>query len=49
MDARKKPIISMLEELRLYIIDKLLYSPLKGWSADVVPSIRLKLGLLKKD
>ena len=49
VDARNKPIISMLEELRLYMIDKLFHSPLKGWSNDVSPAIGLKLNELKRD
>ena len=49
VDARKKPIISMLEELRMYMMEKLFKSPQRLWSSEVSPAIRLKLEILKRD
>ena len=48
VDARRKPIISMLEELRLYMMDKLYKAKQRGWTHDVSPAIRLKINELKK-
>ena len=47
VDARHKPIITMLEELRLYMMEKLFKSKLKAWSGNVSPAIRQKLNVLK--
>ena len=48
-DSRKKPIISMLEDIRMYMMDKLYQGPFKAWSAEVSPSIKGKLNELKHD
>ena len=47
VEARKKPITTMLEELRLYMIDKLYKSPNKQWTSFVSPNIRGLLNELK--
>nr|KAJ0209554.1 hypothetical protein LSAT_V11C400175150 [Lactuca sativa] len=47
VEARKKPIITMLEELRMYMMNKLFTTKLNGWSSDVSPEIRLGLNELK--
>ena len=47
VDARHKPIITMFEELRIYMMEKLFKSKLKKWSGDVSPAIRQKLNELK--
>ncbi|KAL7594646.1 hypothetical protein Lser_V15G29004 [Lactuca serriola] len=49
VDARKKPIITMLEELRLYMVDKIYNMKLKGrqWGNHIFPEIRDKVNLLK--
>nr|KAJ0188950.1 hypothetical protein LSAT_V11C800415220 [Lactuca sativa] len=50
VDARKKPIITMLEELRLYMMDRIYNMKLKGkqWGNYICPKIRDKVNLLKK-
>ncbi|CAI9299761.1 unnamed protein product [Lactuca saligna] len=51
VDARKKPIITMLEEIRLYMMDIIYNMKLKGqqWRNHICPEIRDKVNLLKKD
>nr|KAJ0199436.1 hypothetical protein LSAT_V11C600338640 [Lactuca sativa] len=50
VDARKKPIITMLEEIRLYMMDKIYNIKLKGqqWGNHICPEIRDKVNFLKK-
>nr|KAJ0217332.1 hypothetical protein LSAT_V11C300118470 [Lactuca sativa] len=50
VDARKKPIITMLEEIRLYMMDIVYNMKLKGqqWGNHICPEIRDKVNLLKK-
>ncbi|CAI9278555.1 unnamed protein product [Lactuca saligna] len=50
VDARKKPIITMLEEIRLYMMDRIYNMKLKGnqWGNDICPEIRDKVNLLNK-
>ncbi|CAI9276565.1 unnamed protein product [Lactuca saligna] len=47
VEARKKPIITILEELRMYMMNKLCTTKLNGWPSDVSPEIRLRLNELK--
>ncbi|XP_023737242.2 uncharacterized protein LOC111885194 [Lactuca sativa] len=47
VEDSKKPIITMLEELRMYMMNKLFTAKLNGWSSDVSPEIRLRLNELK--
>ncbi|CAI9286313.1 unnamed protein product [Lactuca saligna] len=47
VEARKKPIITMLEELRMYMMNKLFTTKVNGWSSDVSPEIRLRLNELR--
>ncbi|CAI9268545.1 unnamed protein product [Lactuca saligna] len=51
VDARKKPIITMLEEIRLYMMDRIYNMKLKGqqWGNHICPKIRDKVNLLKKN
>nr|KAJ0213759.1 hypothetical protein LSAT_V11C400190290 [Lactuca sativa] len=50
VDARKKTIITMLEEIRLYMMDRIYNMKLKGqqWGNHICPEIRDKVNLLKK-
>nr|KAJ0206594.1 hypothetical protein LSAT_V11C500244760 [Lactuca sativa] len=50
VDARKKPIITMLEVLRLYMMEIIYNMKLKGqqWGNHICPEIRDKVNLLKK-
>ncbi|CAI9276504.1 unnamed protein product [Lactuca saligna] len=50
VDARKKPIITMLEEIRLYMMDRIYNMKLKGqqWGNHICPEITDKVNLLKK-
>nr|KAJ0207050.1 hypothetical protein LSAT_V11C500241920 [Lactuca sativa] len=50
VDARKKPIITMLKEMRLYMMDRIYNMKLKGqqWGNHICPEIRDKVNLLKK-
>ncbi|KAL7602969.1 hypothetical protein Lser_V15G16880 [Lactuca serriola] len=50
VDARKKPMITMLEEIRLYMMDRIYNMKLKGqqWGNHIFPEIRDKVNLLKK-
>nr|KAJ0216998.1 hypothetical protein LSAT_V11C300131950 [Lactuca sativa] len=50
VDARKNPIITMLEEIRLYMMDRIYNMKLKGqqWGNHIYPEIRDKVNLLKK-
>ncbi|CAI9284262.1 unnamed protein product [Lactuca saligna] len=50
VDARKKPIITMLEELRLYMMDIIYNKKLKGqqWGNHICPEISDNMNLLKK-
>ncbi|CAI9262730.1 unnamed protein product [Lactuca saligna] len=50
VDARKKPIITMLEEIRLYMMDRIYNMKLKGqqWGNHICPEIMDKVNLLKK-
>ena len=50
LDARKKPIITMLEDIRLYVMQRMcsLRQKGSGWGHfDVCPNIRLALNELK--
>nr|KAJ0214871.1 hypothetical protein LSAT_V11C300132940 [Lactuca sativa] len=50
VDSRKKPIITMLEGIRLYMMDRIYNMKLKGqqWGNHIFPEIRDKVNLLKK-
>ncbi|CAI9299908.1 unnamed protein product [Lactuca saligna] len=50
VDSRKKPTITMLEEIRLYMMDKIYNMKLKGqqWGNHIFPEIRDKVNFLKK-
>nr|KAJ0209809.1 hypothetical protein LSAT_V11C400172910 [Lactuca sativa] len=50
VDARKKPIITILEELRLYMMDRIYNMKLKEqqWGNHIFPEIWDKVNLLKK-
>ncbi|KAL4583469.1 hypothetical protein LXL04_008042 [Taraxacum kok-saghyz] len=45
MEARKKPIITMLEEIRVYVMERMYRQKVKGdkWELDIGPSIRRKI------
>nr|KAJ0226155.1 hypothetical protein LSAT_V11C100031430 [Lactuca sativa] len=47
--ARKRPLVTMLEEIRIYVIERLYRQKIKGnfWDLTICPSIRLKLSKLK--
>ena len=47
VEARRKPIITMLEELRLYIMEMIFNVKHKKWTKDVSPAIRQLLNGLK--
>ncbi|XP_052625699.1 uncharacterized protein LOC128132783 [Lactuca sativa] len=46
---RKRPLITMLEEIRIYVIERLYRQKIKGqsWDLTICPTIRLKLSKLK--
>ncbi|KAL7605835.1 hypothetical protein Lser_V15G17660 [Lactuca serriola] len=48
--ARKKPLITMLEEIRIYVMERLCIYKAKGqsWDLNICPSIRLKLNKHKE-
>ena len=49
-DARKKPIITMLEDLRLYVMERMYHMRIQGenWARfGVCPKIREKINKLK--
>ncbi|CAI9279858.1 unnamed protein product [Lactuca saligna] len=48
--ARKKPLITMLEEIRIYVMERLCIYKAKGqsWDLSICPSIRLKLNRHKE-
>ncbi|CAI9277663.1 unnamed protein product [Lactuca saligna] len=48
--ARKKPLITMLEEIRIYVMERLCIYKAKGqsWDLSICPSIRLKLNKHKE-
>ncbi|XP_052623735.1 uncharacterized protein LOC128129082 [Lactuca sativa] len=48
--ARKKPLITMLEEIRIYVMERLCIYKAKGqsWDLNICPSIRLKLNKHKQ-
>ena len=48
-EIRKLPLITMLEEIRIYVMERLYNSKKKGdgWDLDICPSIRLKLEKFK--
>nr|KAJ0198842.1 hypothetical protein LSAT_V11C600333870 [Lactuca sativa] len=50
VDARKKPIITMLEELRMYIMEKVFNKKYKGlrWGNQICPTIREIVNEIKK-
>ena len=45
VEARKKPIITMLEEIRVYVMERMYRQKVKGdkWELDICPSIRRKI------
>ena len=49
LDARRLPIIAMLEEIRVYAMQRLYYQKQKGesWDLTICPAIRKKLEALK--
>ncbi|XP_023759188.1 uncharacterized protein LOC111907628 [Lactuca sativa] len=49
-EARKKPLITMLEDIRVFVMERLYIQKRKGlgWDLAICPSIRSKLGKLKK-
>ena len=48
-EIRKLPLLTMLEEIRIYVMERLYNSKKKGegWDLDICPSIRLKLEKFK--
>nr|KAJ0208052.1 hypothetical protein LSAT_V11C500289790 [Lactuca sativa] len=48
--ARKKPFITMLKEIRIYVMERLcIYkAKVESWDLNICPSIRLKLNKLKE-
>jgi len=48
-DSRRKPIISMLEDIRLYVMQRMHTQRVMGsaWDLDVCPTIRRKLEKMK--
>lgn len=52
LDARKKPIISMLEDIRIYVMQRMVTMKLtgQGWNAySVCPNIRIRLNMLQTE
>lgn len=49
VEARHKPIIAMLEDIRVYVMQRLYYQRTKGesWDLTICPSIRKKIADLK--
>ncbi|CAI9278984.1 unnamed protein product [Lactuca saligna] len=49
-EARKKPLITMLEDIRVFVMERLYMQKGKGlgWNLVICPTIRKKLGELKK-
>nr|KAJ0224806.1 hypothetical protein LSAT_V11C100035230 [Lactuca sativa] len=49
-EARKKPLITMLEDIRVFVMERLYMQKGKGlgWDLAICPTIRRKLGKLKK-
>lgn len=47
VEARRKPIITMLEELRLYMMERMFKMNGRGWTTDISPWVRHKLNDLK--
>ncbi|KAI3495861.1 hypothetical protein L1887_38207 [Cichorium endivia] len=49
IDAREKPIITMLEDIRVYVMERLYNQKVKGmgWDLAICPAIRKQLKLLK--
>ncbi|CAI9296360.1 unnamed protein product [Lactuca saligna] len=49
VEARHKPIITMLEDIRVYVMQRLYYQRTKGesWDLTICPSIRKKIADLK--
>ncbi|CAI9295280.1 unnamed protein product [Lactuca saligna] len=47
--ARKRPLITMLKEIRIYMMERLYRQKIKGksWDLTICPTIRLKLSKLK--
>ena len=50
VEARKKPIITMLEEIRVYVMERMFNQKKKGekWNLPICPSIRRRIKNLKK-
>ncbi|CAI9271593.1 unnamed protein product [Lactuca saligna] len=50
VEARKKPIISMLEEVRVYVMERMYKQKGKGekWNLDICPSIRRRIETFKE-
>jgi len=50
LEARKKPIITMFEEIRVYVMERMFSMQVFGgnWETQICPSIREKINKLKK-
>ncbi|KAL4576182.1 hypothetical protein LXL04_012271 [Taraxacum kok-saghyz] len=50
VEARKKPIITMLEEIRVYVMERMYNQKVKGnkWDLEICPSIRKKIETMKE-
>ena len=50
VEARKKPIITMLEEIRLYVMERMYNQKIKGhkWDMEICPSIRKRIEKMKE-
>ncbi|CAI9287973.1 unnamed protein product [Lactuca saligna] len=51
VEARKKPIITMLEEIRLYVMERMYNQKIKGhkWDMEICPSIRKRIEKMKEE
>ena len=50
VEARKIPIITMLEEIRVYVMERMYNQKVKGnkWDLEICPSIRKKIETMKE-
>ncbi|CAI9289987.1 unnamed protein product [Lactuca saligna] len=51
VEARKKPIITMLEEIRLYVMERMYNQKIKGhkWDMEICSSIRKRIEKMKEE
>ena len=51
LDARKKPLITMLEEIQIYIMDRFAYMNVESekWNSNVCPKILKKMNRFGKN